>query len=51
MVVDFRQYTLKTGAVQAFLEMFQNEDSSRSGHPRQFHGLYFAPKSAISTRS
>jgi len=25
MVVDFRQYTLKTGAVQAFLEMFQGE--------------------------
>ena len=25
MVVDFRQYTIKTGSVQAFVEMFQNE--------------------------
>ena len=25
MVVDFRQYTLKTGSVQAFLEMFEKE--------------------------
>ena len=41
MVVDFRQYTLKTGAVQAFLEMFQNEGLE----PQQrilgnFMGLY-----------
>ena len=25
MIVDFRQYTLKIGAVQTFLEMFENE--------------------------
>jgi hypothetical protein len=25
MVIDFRQYTLKTGKVQAFLEMFEKE--------------------------
>ncbi len=41
MVVDFRQYTLQVGAVQAFLEMFQNEGLE----PQQrilgnFMGLY-----------
>ena len=41
MVVDFRQYTLQIGAVQAFLEMFQNEGLE----PQQrilgnFMGLY-----------
>ncbi|MDA0274834.1 MAG: NIPSNAP family protein [Proteobacteria bacterium] len=41
MVVDFRQYTLKTGTVQAFLEMFQQEGLE----PQQrilgnFMGLY-----------
>jgi hypothetical protein len=41
MVVDFRAYTLKTGAVQAFLEMFESEGLE----PQQrilgnFMGLY-----------
>lgn len=41
MVVDFRAYTLKTGTVQAFVEMFQNE----ALEPQQrilgnFMGLY-----------
>jgi hypothetical protein len=41
MVVDFRQYTLKIGAVNAFLEMFQSEGLE----PQQrilgnFMGLY-----------
>ena len=41
MVIDFRQYTLKVGAVQTFLEMFENEGLE----PQQrilgnFMGLY-----------
>ena len=41
MVVDFRAYTLKDGAVQAFVEMFQNEGIEPQQHILgNFMGLY-----------
>lgn len=41
MIVDFRQYTLKTGAVQAFMEMFQKEGlEPQQRIPGNFTGLY-----------